>query len=335
MNRLLGVDVSAYQPPNLPWPLWYGAGVRFAYLRAGLGYVGDHGYEKHRENARAARMLTGAYFAILDHDAETPQFDPVQSARAFDRLIIPGDELPPMVDVEALGVDAPLLSAFLREFDRLRPNSGVGIYTSRYFWQMLIGPGHYEFASRPLWVAMYGINGQQDPPRLPDIWSDYVGYQFRYKAGYLPGYANDLDIDLWDWESIMPTLEEQLKALIAEAGSAEEDCNVGIAASQAAKGKLADMRVKLAGLIPAPPPPPPPPPPPWWETKIPPYNLPPQNKTITFYHADGTPFVPAITRNVTWAMTVTARSGAMLLVLDQTGTANDWWVKAGDLNVPA
>ena len=221
MTQLFGVDVSAHQPPGLPWLTWRRAGVRFAIIRAGLGYVIDHGAERHRKEARAAGLYTGSYWALLDHDIDTPQFDPIQSARNFNRLIQPGDELPPFVDVEAQGIDAPLLSAFLAEFERLRPNSGVGIYTSKYFWEMLIGTGHTEFAKYPLWVAMYGA-GFQDPPYLPDIWNDYVCYQFRYKAGYLPGYDKDLDIDLWSGE-IMPATDDQLKALITEADKVQDD----------------------------------------------------------------------------------------------------------------
>lgn len=72
-------------------------------------------------------------------------------------------------------------------------------------------------------------------------------------------------------------------------------------------------------------------PPAWWLTKTPPYNLPPQNKTLQFYHQDGTPFSPPITRNVTWVMGVVGRSGNMLLVLDREGTEKDWWVRAEDV----
>lgn len=268
MAQLLGVDVSHYQHPGLPWATWRAAGVRFAIIRAGLGYVIDHGAEMHRRQARAAGLYTGSYWLVMDHDREVAQFDPVRSARAFDRLLPPGDEIHPFVDVELPGVDAALLMAFLLEFERLRPGTKIGIYTSRFFWQEyggsgLIGKGHYEFARFPLWVAMYGVNGLQDPPRLPDAWEQagYVCYQFRYKKGYLPGYANDLDINLWSGELPMPATNDQLKGLLAEANSMQEDANVLIAAGQAAKAKAAKMSQELAAMIAAPPPPPPPPPP--------------------------------------------------------------------------
>lgn len=74
----------------------------------------------------------------------------------------------------------------------------------------------------------------------------------------------------------------------------------------------------------------------WWETwpsgvLNPSKAIKPQNKVITFYHGDGTPFVPAKTANVTWPMSAVARNGSLLLVLDQTGTDNDWWVRAQDI----
>lgn len=108
---MLGVDISHYQNPGLPWATWRAAGVRFAIIRQGLGYVVDHGAERHRREARAAGMMTGAYWLIMDHDREIAQFDPVRSARAFHSLIQPGDEIHPFVDVELPGVDATLLMA--------------------------------------------------------------------------------------------------------------------------------------------------------------------------------------------------------------------------------
>ena len=56
------------------------------------------------------------------------------------------------------------------------------------------------------------------------------------------------------------------------------------------------------------------------------------NKVMTFYHADGAPFVPQpITAPVTWTMWVVEKRGNLLNVLDKAGTANDWFVKAQDV----
>lgn len=69
----------------------------------------------------------------------------------------------------------------------------------------------------------------------------------------------------------------------------------------------------------------------WWKVKPVPFTIPPQNRVITFYHQDNTPFAPAVTRNVTWVMNVSAVSGDMLLVADRDGTVNDWWVRAAEV----
>lgn len=69
----------------------------------------------------------------------------------------------------------------------------------------------------------------------------------------------------------------------------------------------------------------------WLDGKTAPFVIPAVNKVVTFYHQDGSPFVPANSVNVTWPMQVTAKSGLMLLVLDKIGVENDWWVKAEDV----
>lgn len=140
-------------------------------------------------------MDVGFYWALLRGT------DGVRSARLFSGIVPQNDTfmlggIPRYyVDVEGVGLTATQLTLFLAEWERLRPNAVMGIYTSRYFWQEmggtgLIGTGHAEFARHPLWVADY----RSGPPALPDIWKSAVMHQFRYKAGYLPGYTKDLDI---------------------------------------------------------------------------------------------------------------------------------------------
>lgn len=73
----------------------------------------------------------------------------------------------------------------------------------------------------------------------------------------------------------------------------------------------------------------------WWAGHAVPFDIPPVNKTLTFYHADGSPFTPAKVLNVTWVMHCTAIAGDLLLVSDPVGTANDLWVRGADLPVPA
>lgn len=73
----------------------------------------------------------------------------------------------------------------------------------------------------------------------------------------------------------------------------------------------------------------------WWLTLPLPFTIPAVNRDVTMYHADGSPFVPAKVLRVTWAMTVTAVAGDLLLVHNPDGTAGDLWVRGADLPVPA
>jgi len=226
----LGIDASEYQDQEPPWAL-----CSFAIIRASIGYRTDARFPQHRAGLIAAGKPFVFYHALLKHnpinesDTHPPtQFDPVQQVDAFLQSVWAEDSSPiwvsdPLtierglnrvrtlvprvwVDVEAPDIDAALLAGYLAEFRRRRPGVPIGIYTSRYMWQEwgghgLIGPGHAEFAECPLWVAQYPSpppaypNGAPARLRIPDIWDRALIEQFRYKAGYLPGYAKDLDID--------------------------------------------------------------------------------------------------------------------------------------------
>lgn len=203
--NVLGVDCSYYQRPPLPWAAWAAFGVERAYIRASIGYLMDWAYSPHREQARAAGLATGAYHALLDHDTEITQFDPAQAARSFVSLLHPDDELPAVVDVEALGVDDALLWAWITEYERLTDRP-LMIYTSAYMWHTLIGRGKTRYSRFPFWVADYDAK----PPRLPDIATQVAGHQFRFQKGYLPGYAGDLDVNEWYDEVPMPVTIDYL-----------------------------------------------------------------------------------------------------------------------------
>lgn len=189
---ILGVDVSYYQPPPLPWSAWRAFGVQRAHIRASIGYLMDWAYPQHREQARAAGIQTGVYHALLDHDDEIAQFDPAQAARNFVNLMQPDDELPAAVDVEALGIDDGLLAAWIGEYQRLT-DWPLMIYSSQYFWNRLIGPGRTRYSRFPFWVAQYS----KPLTLIPDVAAIVAGHQFRYKAGYLPAWGKDLDLDEW------------------------------------------------------------------------------------------------------------------------------------------
>lgn len=189
-----GVDVSFWQPPDFPWPAAVAWGARFAFIRAGGGYIEDTGYERHRTNARAHGLLTGAYWALFHHNPpayEPTIFDPLRQAQAFVSLLADDDELPAVVDVEKDGVTRQLLGAFVREFERLTTRRLL-VYTSQMAWHALIGRGATEFARLGLWVTNYNGGALE----LPDIWQA-SGPVFVQDSGTgdIPGYDKNLDLD--------------------------------------------------------------------------------------------------------------------------------------------
>lgn len=229
---ILGIDGSEFQEGEPPWAL-----CQFAIIRATIGYRMDVRFAQHYKALTAAGKPFAFYHALLKHNPEDASdthppvtYDPVRQAAAL-LAIIGDDDLSPIrivdpvtgqvilvprvwVDVEALGIDAPLLAAFLAEFRRQRPGVPIGIYSSALFWKMLIGLGHTEFAGCPLWCAEYpnatlALAFGQAPwppalPDLPDLWPRPLIWQFRYKRGYWPGYPPTLDLDT---NVLIPPLE--------------------------------------------------------------------------------------------------------------------------------
>lgn len=196
---IFGVDVSEYQPVNLPWRRWRAFGIDFAIIRASEGFHADLHTLDHLAGCQDAGIQVGWYHAVSPWTWR----DPTLQAQVFSGRV-PQDDTPLYpgvprywIDVEVAGVDAYTLTVFLKRWYELRPNAAIGIYTSKYYWQQyggtgIVGVGHQEFAEHPLWVADYrGL----EVPAIPDIWDHWTIYQFRSKKGYLPDYPDDLDVD--------------------------------------------------------------------------------------------------------------------------------------------
>lgn len=328
---VLGVDVSYYQRPPLPWAAWRAFGVQRAHIRASIGYLMDWAYPQHRQQARAAGLQTGVYHALLDHDAEIAQFDPVRAARSFVSLMQPGDELPAVVDVEALGIDDALLWAWISEYERLT-DWPLMIYTSKYFWDLLIGPGRTRYSRFPFWVAQYS----KPLTLIPDVAAHVAGHQYRYKAGVLPAWDKDLDLNEWYDTAVVeaPMVKVQYTFVLPDDkfGTSEVLRRLQTAFGDDLEAPAVVVPFDMASEHPSPVFPPVGE---WWELRVPPYKLRAPNAVIEFFHADGTPFSPRLTRNVTWEMDVLERRNALLKVLDRTGEANDWWVRAADVQPAA
>ena len=148
---LLGVDVSRYQRA-VNWADLRAQGVAFAYLKASEGEtVGNDYFELHRDGARAAGVLWGAYHFVR------PQ-TPVEAQAAQFLRVLGGDtgDLPPVLDVEVDGglpTDS-LKARVVRLAQRVEAATGRRpvIYAGASFYRDRLAPSLDPY---PLWVAQY------------------------------------------------------------------------------------------------------------------------------------------------------------------------------------
>lgn len=181
---ILGLDVSHWQPPPLPWPAFRAAGRTFCIVKATDGTATDPAYTAHRDGARAAGMNVG-YYHMLEPGDGAAQARKFAAATAGQPETLLYGRPRYWVDVERPGVTADVLTAFIAEWNSLRPLAKLGIYTGLGAWADTIGPGHAQFAALPLWCGSL---------QRPAIWSA-TAIQQNPVPGHLPGYAGPLDLD--------------------------------------------------------------------------------------------------------------------------------------------
>lgn len=206
------VDVSANQPPHLTdWRAIAESGVRHAYLRACEGVVPDTAYQAHRDAARAAGVLVGAY--VFWRPRHTAQ----QLVRTFLDIVGPEAgadwDLPPCIDLEAED-PADLLTPELLEhhvatgLTELRLRTGVEplLYVGPGFVDAHL-PADHRLGQWPLWLAAY-----LDRPALPRGWSKALAWQWT-GSGHVPGYPGPCDRSVWLID------QAELDALVADVRS--------------------------------------------------------------------------------------------------------------------
>jgi lysozyme len=173
MNYALGCDVSHWQG-EVNFAKMYDAGARFVFLKASQANWTDGRFAANYAMARKTPLLVGVYH-YLDWTAPA-----VEQARYFAKIVAdyPPD-LPPVVDYEERK-SAPERSkaiaqatAFMAEFENLTGRAMM-IYTSPGYWKEFgLGESPF-FASRPLWIAHYGVNN----PTVPRPWSTWEFWQY-------------------------------------------------------------------------------------------------------------------------------------------------------------
>jgi lysozyme len=184
-----GIDVSYYQEA-IDWPRVQRAGIRFAFIRLADGATQrDPMFASNWTESRRAGIARGAYlFFRPDQDVAAQADLMITAMRGRD-----GDDLPPVIDIEADGgLPAAVVAERARDWiDRVR--SGVGVepivYTGGDLWR---GGGADALAGQALWIAHY----TQSCPTLPAAWTRWTFWQHTDR-GAVPGIEGAVDLDLF------------------------------------------------------------------------------------------------------------------------------------------
>lgn len=196
----LGLDVSVYQGPLSAERIeelrrWE---VCFIFARAVHGITPDTRFEDTAEACAIAGMPLGAYGVL------TAAGDAEAQAQAFlSSTSVLEAPLPPVLDFEvAPGLTgSKALARARRWLDAVE--DGVGrqaiVYTYPSFWSEItrlagtVGAADAAaIATRPLWIAHYGVHS----PIVPPAWEDWTLWQASGNgAAKLPGTSVDVDVD--------------------------------------------------------------------------------------------------------------------------------------------
>jgi lysozyme len=173
----------------------------------------DARYVENRRRARKAGLLTGSYHYLYPEPAPEEQVIAFYEALAAGQGF--GDELPPVVDVEQVGLWGVRVRGLLEAFAELWDRT-VMIYTSRSKWHALVGRDRGWALAHPLWVADWG---EVAVPRLPTPWKAWAFWQTTSK-GQVPGYVGNVDLDLFN--GTKAELRERYRANGREGDMTEE-----------------------------------------------------------------------------------------------------------------
>lgn len=206
---IVGYDISAVQGPISPsdWEAMAKAGVRFVYLRCGVGNDGPDGrWAANVAGASAAGIAVGAYHFAYP----IPHCDPALQAQshlaACSAWGSKAGELPPALDLEwpTQVADSPrnawpywgcspdqIRAWALTYLDVAAGLYGTTplLYTYPDFWHQIAGATEPRFAHYPLWLAQYA---NQPHPLGP--WAGWTVWQQSGGGGRLPSGA-PVDVD--------------------------------------------------------------------------------------------------------------------------------------------
>lgn len=189
--RLLGIDVSHYQP-TVDWDS-VKSSVHFVFVKAtdSTGVV-DARFTSHWSGAKKAGLPRGAYHFFH------PKYDVDKQVANFTQHLKsdPG-ELPPVVDVEEFKDEykpysCEQLSGMLQRFSQ-GVEKALGrkpmIYTNHQTWQESFCD-HPYFLDHPLWLAQYTSHPTE--PKLPPGWKRWLFWQYS-ESGKVAGIPGAVD----------------------------------------------------------------------------------------------------------------------------------------------
>lgn len=202
-----GVDVSGWQTFNASnWVAMYGAGVRFAYVKATEGtHVSNSQFTEQYEDSYNAGMFHGAY-----HFANPNASSGATQANFFadngGGWTPDGRTLPPVIDLESeAGNDPPCygltqsaMVSWIVDFSNTmlqRTGRLPGIYTNPSWWSTCTG-NTSALSANPLFLARWVSNPSSGPGTLPGGWSNFALWQWT-DAGSVPNaYGVQVSVDM-------------------------------------------------------------------------------------------------------------------------------------------
>ncbi|MFZ0180631.1 MAG: GH25 family lysozyme [Candidatus Dormiibacterota bacterium] len=190
-----GIDVSSYQG-TINWASVGGAGITFAYIRAGVGNtVTDVDFKSNWQGASASNITPGAYLFFVPADDPNAQANLL--LQQLKTVNFTAGDIVPAIDVEETdGQSGSTIASELQIVVNDVKNAigtAPAIYTSPVWWNDYVGSSN--FTSDPLWVADWC--GSCGSPSLPaNNWggNGYKAWQYS-DSGTVPGISGSVDLD--------------------------------------------------------------------------------------------------------------------------------------------
>lgn len=219
----IGVDVSGYQG-GFDWKTAVKNGVEFAMIRSSDGLltnkhsniIGEDGIDiqffRNIEEATKLGLPWAIYHLLRPHDIEKQALKVIDileqaKVKGFEPVSALFDDGTWLPEIFSDAEKTSLTSADVFLFHKLiTEHFTAGIYTSKYFWDQIVGDASNWWRNVFCWAADYGLNNGITPNRNPYIPTGFEKlqiWQFSDKGGKQLGF----DFESLDINSAGPFLE--------------------------------------------------------------------------------------------------------------------------------